>query len=64
MPEIGEIFRSKLTGTGYELRKITDNMAVLHSSDGLSQIFTWKDNLNLFYERMSVIGTDNKNFGR
>ena len=48
--EIGEIFRSKFTGTEYELRKITDYMAVLHSLDGLSQILTWKKNLNLFYE--------------
>ena len=50
IPEIGEIFRSKLTETEYELRKITDHMAVLHSLDGLRQIFTWKENLNLFYE--------------
>jgi len=52
IPEIGEIFRSKLTGKDYELRKITDHMAVLHSLDGLSQILTGGDNLGLFYEKI------------
>lgn len=52
IPEIGGIFRSKLTGAEYELRRITDQMAVLYSSDGLSQILTGRDNLNLFYEKV------------
>ncbi len=50
IPEIGTIFKSKLTGSTYELRKTTDRMVILHSLDGLSQILTGKENLNLFYE--------------
>jgi len=41
-----------VTETDYELRKMTDYMAVLHSLDGSSQVLTWKENLNLFYEKV------------
>jgi hypothetical protein len=51
--EIGDIFRRRFTGREYELRRITDHMVVLHSLDGLSQILTGKDSLDLFYEKFS-----------
>ena len=51
--EIGDIFRRRFTGREYELRRITGHMVVLHSLDGLSQILTGKDSLDLFYEKFS-----------
>ncbi|MBM4348457.1 MAG: hypothetical protein FJ106_00975 [Deltaproteobacteria bacterium] len=50
IPKIGEILKSRLTGKEYELRRVAENVVVLHSLDELSQILTWKENLNLFYE--------------
>ena len=46
---IGEIFESSLTGKVYEVRRILDQMVVLKSSNGLNQVLTSKENLNLFY---------------
>lgn len=63
-PVIGEIFKSSLTGKVYEVRRILDQMVVLHSLNGLNQVLTAKGNLHLFYEKMSAIGAGNKNFGR
>ena len=63
-PAIGEIFKSSLTGKVYEVERTLDQMVVLHSSNGLSQVLTAKENLNFFYEKMSAIGEGNKDFGR
>ena len=63
-PALGEIFKSSLTGKVYEVERTLDQMVVLHSSNGLSQVLTAKENLNLFYEKMSAIGEGNKDFGR
>ena len=43
-------FRSKITGNVYEVKKIVDNMIVLGSLNGTSQILTELSNLALFYE--------------
>ena len=63
-PVIGEIFKSSLTGKVYEVRRISDQMVILQSLNGLNQVLTLKENLNLFYEKMSAIGEGNKDFGR
>jgi hypothetical protein len=43
-------FRSKITGNVYEVKKIVNNMIVLESLNGTSQILTELNNLALFYE--------------
>jgi ABC-type Na+ transport system ATPase subunit NatA len=63
-PTIGEIFESSLTGEVYEVRRILDRMVVLKSLNGLSQVLTSKENLNLFYKKMPAIGAENNDFGR
>jgi hypothetical protein len=63
-PVIGEILKSSLTGKVYEVRRILDQMVILQSLNGLNQVLTPKENLNLFYEKMSVIGEGNKDLGR
>jgi hypothetical protein len=63
-PVVGEIFKSSLTGKVYEVRRILDQMVVLHSLNGLNQVLTQKENLHLFYEKMSTIEAENKNFWR
>jgi hypothetical protein len=63
-PVVGEIFRSSLTGKVYEVRRILVQMVILHSLNGLNQVLTAKENLNLFYEKISAIGEGNKDFER
>jgi hypothetical protein len=63
-PMIGEIFKSGLKGTVYEVGRILDQMVILRLLNGLNQVLTSKENPNLFYEKMSAIGEGNKDFGR
>jgi hypothetical protein len=63
-PVIGEIFKSSLTGKAYEVIRILDQMVILNSLNGLNQVLTAKENLNLFYEKMSAIGAENKDLRR
>jgi len=51
-------FRSRITGNVYEVKKIVDNMIVLESLNGMSQILTELSNLGLFYEREQEKGED------
>jgi len=44
-------FRSKITGNVYEVKKIVNEMIVLESLNGKSQVLTELNNLALFYER-------------
>ena len=44
-------FRSKITGNVYEVKKIANQMIVLESLNGKSQVLTELDNMALFYER-------------
>jgi len=44
-------FRSKITGNVYEVKKILDEMVVLESLNGKSQLLTDLNNIALFYER-------------
>jgi hypothetical protein len=60
----GEIFKSSLTGKAYEVRRILDRMVVLQSLDGLNQVLTEKENLNLFYEKVFATIAKNKDFER
>ena len=43
-------FRSKITGNVYEVKKIVNEMIVLESLNGTSQVLTESDNIALFYE--------------
>ena len=45
------IFRSKVTGNVYEVKKIVDEMVILESLNGKSQVLTELNNLALFCER-------------
>lgn len=44
-------FRSKITGNVYEVKKIVNEMVVLESLNGKSQMLTDLNNIALFYER-------------
>ena len=44
-------FRSKITGNVYEVKKIVNEMVVLESLNGTSQLLTDLNNIALFYER-------------
>jgi hypothetical protein len=44
-------FRSKITGSIYEVEKIVNEMIVLKNLNGKSQVLTEFNNLVLFYER-------------
>jgi hypothetical protein len=63
-PVIGQIFKSSLTGKVYEVRRILNQMVILESLNGLNQVLTPKENLNLFYKKISAIEAENKDFGR
>jgi len=47
----GNIFRSKITGNAYEVKKIVNEMVILKSLNGESQVLTELNNLVLFYEK-------------
>jgi len=44
-------FRSKITGNVYQVKKIVDQMIVLETLNGTSQVLTELNNIALFYER-------------
>jgi hypothetical protein len=50
--EKGEILKSTLTGKVYKVKVLTDQMVVLQSIDGLTQVMTGKLSLNYFYEKL------------
>jgi hypothetical protein len=52
MTKEGEKRRSILTGKVYQVNAIKDRFVVLGSLDGSSQVWTEKDNLKLFYEKV------------
>ena len=43
--------RSRITGNVYEVKKIVNEMIVLESPNGKSQVLTELNNIGLFYER-------------
>jgi len=43
-------FRSKITGNVYKVKKILNEMIVLESLSGTSQVLTDLNNIALFYE--------------
>lgn len=50
--EQGEMLKSTLTGKVYQVKVLTDQMVVLQSLDGLTQVMTGKLSLNYFYEKL------------
>jgi len=62
MTRKGDKIKSILTEKVYEVKAIKDWGVVLESVDGLSQVYTERGNLKLFYEK--VENEENpKNFG-
>ncbi len=51
MPEVGDRYKSILTGGTYVVEKIKDRMVVLERHDKKSQVLTELSNLKLFYKR-------------
>jgi hypothetical protein len=50
--QLGEILRSSVTGKVYEIKWIKDQMVILKSMEGVNQVLTWRNNLDLFYEKL------------
>ncbi len=48
----GEKFQSLFTGKIYRIKAIKDQMVLLESIDGLSQVLTHRENLRLFYTKI------------
>lgn len=44
-----ELWRSHITGRVYRIKRVTDQMVVLESINGFSQVLLAKENLDLFY---------------
>ena len=51
--EQGEMLKSLLTGKVFQVKLLTDQMAVLRSLDGETQVMTGKVSLKYFYERLA-----------
>jgi hypothetical protein len=51
----GDIVKSFFNGNDYKVKRIVENMAVLESEDGQSQILTEVETLNLFYKKKEDI---------
>ena len=49
-PHESDRLRSKITGNVYEVKKIVNEMIVLESLNGRSQVLTELRNIELFYE--------------
>jgi len=49
-PHESDRLRSKITGNVYEVKKIVNEMIVLESLNGKSQVLTESSNIALFYE--------------
>jgi hypothetical protein len=50
--EQGELLKSTLTGKVYQVKLFTEQMVILQSLDGLTQVMTGKLSLNYFYEKL------------
>ena len=50
--QLGEVLRSSVTGKAYEIKWIKDQMVILESMEGVNQVLTWRNNLDLFYEKL------------
>jgi hypothetical protein len=49
-PHVSDRLRSKITGNVYEVKKIVNEMIILESLNGTSQVLTELNNIALFYE--------------
>lgn len=54
-PEEGEMLKYRLTGSVFEVKKITNQFVILHSLDGLTQIMTGKKSLLNLFEKIHYI---------
>jgi hypothetical protein len=51
MPEVGDKFKSLITGATYVVKKIEGEMVLLEEQNGKSQVLTEMSNLKLFYDK-------------
>ena len=51
IPEEGEILKYRVTGNIFEVKKITNQFVILHSTDGPTQIMTGKKSLVSLFEK-------------
>ncbi len=51
MMQESDRFKSKITGSVYEVKKIVNEMIVLETPNGKSQVLTDLNNIALFYEK-------------
>jgi hypothetical protein len=56
----GDTVRSTLNGISYKIRKIQNQVAVLESQDGKSQVLTEVDTLRTFYQKEEDLKRLNK----
>jgi len=49
---LGEVLRNSITGKVYEIKWIKDQMVILKSMEGVNQVLTWRNNLDLFYAKL------------
>lgn len=60
---IGGKYQSTLTGKIYRIKSIKDQMVVLESEDGLSQVLTNRENMHLFYSTVPRAEDDQMDLG-
>jgi hypothetical protein len=51
--EQGEVLKSLLTGKVFQVKLLTDQVVVLQSLDGQTQVMTGKISLKYFYEKLT-----------
>ena len=51
-PQIGETVKYLRTGNLFQVKKVTKEFVVLNSQDGLTQIMTPSESLDLVFERI------------
>jgi hypothetical protein len=56
----GDTVRSVLSGLCYKVRKVANQIAVLESQDGKSQILIELDTLSMLYQKKEDLKTSNK----
>ncbi len=52
-PKVGDLFQSHLTGRVFGLKRLEGEMAFLEREDGAAELFTERENLGIFYARLT-----------
>jgi hypothetical protein len=56
-----DVLKSVFTGKIYKIKTTRDQIVILESLDGSSQVLTERSNLNLFYENVENVKTPSSN---